>query len=95
MPSSSVRTLDRNLGAQEIQEWLVAYLAKLLELPQDDVDSRANFKQFGMDSAATVGLTGDLGEWLGYKIDPTLAYDYPTIEDLAKYLAQRADGGAE
>jgi len=29
-----------------------------------------------------------LEDWLGLTIDPTVVYDYPTIEALAKHLAE-------
>ena len=31
-------------------------------------------------------LSYQLEKWLGYKISPTILYDYPTIEALAKHL---------
>jgi acyl carrier protein len=34
-----------------------------------------------------IGLTGDLEDWLGTRLDPTLLYDYPTVAALAKHLA--------
>jgi acyl carrier protein len=33
-------------------------------------------------------MSGDLEDWVGRKIDPTLLYDYPTIETLAQHLAE-------
>src|SRR5438132_9896728 len=40
-----------------------------------------------MDSLQAVSLAADLEDWLGQSLPPTLAYDYPTIEALAQYLA--------
>jgi acyl carrier protein len=33
-------------------------------------------------------MTGELENWLGYSIDPTLIYDYPTIESFAQHLTE-------
>jgi acyl carrier protein len=33
-------------------------------------------------------MTGDLEDWVERKIDPTLLYDYPTIEALSQHLAE-------
>ncbi|NEO43442.1 MAG: acyl carrier protein [Moorea sp. SIO4A3] len=74
--------------AAEIQDWLVSYLAELLEIDQDEVDVTIPFDSYGLDSSAAIGLTGDLEDWLGCDIDPTLLYDYPTIEAQAQYLAE-------
>ena len=71
---------------EAIQTWLVDYLARVLEIKVEDVSVVDSFQEFGLDSAAAVGLTGDLGRWLGRKLEPTLAYDYPTIEALSAHL---------
>ncbi len=71
----------------EIQAWLVSYLAELLEIEPDEIDVTVPFDRYGLDSTAAVGLTSDLEDWLGSELDPTLIYDYPTIEALAKQVA--------
>ncbi len=73
--------------AKEIQAWLVSYLAELLEIEPDEIDVTIPFDRYGLDSSAAVGLTGDLEDWLGSEIDPTLMYDYPTIQALANHVA--------
>lgn len=75
-------------SAAEIQTWIVSYLAQLLEIDPDEVDVKIAFDQYGLDSSAAVGMTGDLEDWVERKIDPTLLYDYPTIEALAQHLAE-------
>ena len=75
-------------GEVEIQDWLANYLAQLLEITPDEIDITISFDCYSLDSAAAVGLSGDLEEWLECEFEPTLLYDYPTIETLAKYLAE-------
>ena len=71
----------------EIKAWLVSYLAELLEIKPKEVDVTIPFDRYGLDSSVAVGLIGDLEEWLGAELDPTLMYDYPTIKTLAENLA--------
>jgi len=71
----------------EIQDWLVAYLAQLLNISSDEIDVTTPFDRFGLSSMTAVQMTGDLEEWLSRPIDPTLPYDYPTVEALSGYLA--------
>jgi acyl carrier protein len=73
--------------ASEIQAWMVSYLADLLEVDPDELNVTIPFDRYGLDSSVAVGMTGDLETWLGTKLDPTLLYDYPTIESLAQHLA--------
>lgn len=74
--------------ATEIQVWLVSHLAEQLEINSNEIDVTITFERYGLDSSAAVSLSGDLEEWLGCEIDPTLLYDYPTIEALARHLAE-------
>ncbi|MBE9235322.1 acyl carrier protein [Anabaena aphanizomenioides LEGE 00250] len=76
----------QELTAVKIREWLVSYVADLLEIEAEEVDVETNFSRYGLDSSAAVILTGDLGNWLGKEIEPTIIYDYPTIASLAEYL---------
>lgn len=79
------------LTAVEIQAWIASYLAQLLEIESDEVDTAIPFDQYGLDSAAAVGMTGDMEDWLGHKLDPTLLYDYPTVDALARHLAEELE----
>ena len=72
----------------KIREWIVSYMSNLLEIEPDEVDVETTFARYGLDSSAAIVLTGDLGDWLGIQLDPTLVYDYPTIAAIADYLAE-------
>lgn len=72
--------------ATEIQAWIVSYLAQLLEVDSDEIDTATPFDRYGLDSSAAIGMTGDLEDWLNLELDPTLVYDYPTIEALSQHL---------
>ena len=76
---------------ETINAWLTNYIADLFSLPTDEVDTSMIFERYGMDSSSAVGLSGDLGDWLGYEIDPMIAYNFPSIDELAKGLATNPD----
>ena len=71
----------------EIQDWIVSYIAELLEVEPELVDPTISFDRYGLDSSAAYALTGDLEDWLGREIDPTAIYDYPTVEALSEHLS--------
>jgi acyl carrier protein len=83
---SSRSVTQPHRSAMEIQTWIVDYLAQLLAVDAADVDVTVPFDRYGLDSAAAVGMTGELADWLDHEIDPTVLYDYPTIESLVQYL---------
>lgn len=80
---------SRKVTAEEIQDWIIDYLSKQMQISPESIDVLAPFDSLALDSATAIGMTGDLERWLGQPIDPTTVYDYPTIEEMAEYLATR------
>ncbi|MEL6553181.1 MAG: acyl carrier protein [Cyanobacteria bacterium J06621_11] len=79
--------IDTSSKSDSIRQWIVIYLSDLLEISANEIDTEIPFDSYGLDSSAAIGLTGDLEDWLGQEVDPTLLYDYPTVESLVDYLA--------
>ena len=73
--------------AEAIQGWLIDKLAEVLEIEPSQVDIGLDFEEYGLESAEAINLSGDLEEYLGYRLSPTLLWDYQNIEALAQYLA--------
>jgi len=70
-----------------IQRWLIARVAAIASCAEADIDVGAPFSHYALDSLAAVGLSGELEDWLGAALPPTLFWDYPSIESLARHLA--------
>lgn len=73
-------------------EWLTVEIGRRIGLPPHEVDTRAPFDLFGIDSAAAVEIAAALGHRLGRHLPATLVYEYPTIDSLVRYLT---DDGVE
>ncbi len=73
-----------------IQAWLITKLSEWTAIPEREIDIREPFAGYGLSSVAAVSLSGQLQDWLGLDLSPILAYEYPTIESLAHYLADEA-----
>ena len=78
-------------GADEIAAWFVSRLSAELGLIPTEIDTSQPFAYYGLDSVHSIRLTTELEAWLGRKMSPTLAYDYPTIDLLSRHLAEDAD----
>lgn len=78
------------LNSSVLQTWLVTRIASMLEMDSASIDPRQPFTYYGLGSVQAVSLTGDLEDFLGRKLAPTLAWDYPTIELLANHLASES-----
>ena len=71
----------------EIQAWLVAWLARELEVEANDIGLDEEFINLGLSSRQAVLMSGELEDWLGLTLDPSLAWEYPTIAQLSTALA--------
>ena len=79
---------------RRLHDWFINYLSVNLGIEPDQIDIDQPLASFGLDSLAAVRLTADLQDWMtenlamssSTSISPTLAYDYPTITKIAKYL---------
>jgi acyl carrier protein len=78
---------SENPSESTIRDWCVKYLARTLDLPDGAIDPDVNFARLGLDSANSVYLIVELEEWLGIELTPDLVFEYPTIAELARYLA--------
>jgi acyl carrier protein len=87
---SAVDEPEGGRSAAEIQDWLVSQIADLLEIQARDIDVTKPFKYYGLNSAEAAILSVDLENWLRFPVPPTLAWDYPTVEASARYLAEQA-----
>ncbi len=75
--------------ARTIQSWLVDRVARQMRRNPQEVDVHASFDRFGIDSLGLVSISGELEDWLGHPVSPTLLYSYPTIATLAGHLGSR------
>jgi acyl transferase domain-containing protein/acyl carrier protein len=68
-------------------------VVKVLGLdPTSHVDPARSFFEFGLDSLMAVQLKNTLQSQLGRPLPSTLIFEYPTIEGLTTYLAQKVLG---
>jgi acyl carrier protein len=71
-----------------IQNWLQIRIAESIQAKADDIDATLPFSYYGLDSVASVSISGELEIWLGRKLPQTLTWDYPSIDLLSTFLAQ-------
>jgi acyl transferase domain-containing protein/acyl carrier protein len=80
-------------SSEVIRSWLLARLAARLDVDPVTINASERFQHLGLDSMGATAILAELGEKLGRSLSPTLAWEYPTPEALASYLAS-ADGAA-
>ena len=70
-------------------DWLIARLADYLNTRRGAIATDASIADFGLDSVFALTLAGALEYEFGIVVEPTLAWDYPTIEAMAGHLTEQ------
>jgi acyl-CoA synthetase (AMP-forming)/AMP-acid ligase II/acyl carrier protein len=76
---------------EQIQAWLISHLSLELKIPASEIDIQESFAYYGMDSAIAVNTVGQLMDWLGFELEPTLFWEYSNIESLTKHLVEKCN----
>jgi len=79
-------TLGSAPKAEAIQDWLIDKIAEILEIEPNQIDVEQDFEEYGLESAEAINLSGDLEDYLGCRLPPTLLWEYQNIEALVQYL---------
>jgi acyl carrier protein len=77
----------------EICEWCVEYLKNTFQVPAERIALDAKFARLGMDSAMAVDFALALEDWLQIEVLADAVYEYPTVNELARYIAGRLAAG--
>jgi acyl carrier protein len=83
-------TAEDKKTAADISSWLIDYLASQLKVDSKQIDVNRQFDEYGFDSAAAMQLVGELEDYLGRQLSPSLPYQYPSVAALSAVLAELA-----
>ncbi|TQM31120.1 type I polyketide synthase [Nocardia bhagyanarayanae] len=86
-PTTGDGDKPRAVSVRELERWMIDQLSDELRIPADQIDPNQLFAYYGLDSVRGVRLAAALGEYLGTDVAATIAYEYPTIAELARHLA--------
>ncbi|GAA1585554.1 hypothetical protein GCM10009678_80150 [Actinomadura kijaniata] len=74
----------------ETRTWLIQRIAEYLQKDAAEIDVDATFEAQGLDSMAALSLCDDIEDQMGLVVEPTLAWDHPTIDAMAAFLVKTA-----
>lgn len=69
-----------------ISEWLTEQIAGYLGIEPTEIESDVALAQYGLDSVFALGICGDIEERFDITVEPTLAWDYPTVAEIAGFI---------
>ncbi|MEU9387379.1 acyl carrier protein [Streptomyces sp. NPDC048279] len=80
-------TVPSAVSSEPVRTWLVGRVAYYLECAPADVDASAQLTELGLDSVYALSLCGDVEDHYGLVVEPTMAWDHPTVDAITAYLA--------
>lgn len=81
-------TVTNDHTAESLTVWLVDRIAVYLKRATSEIDPTVPLAEYGLDSVAALSLCGDIEEDFDLILEPTVAWDYPTVEALAGHLLE-------
>ncbi len=73
-----------------IEAFIRARVAEYANLPEAEIGVDTPLAEYGLDSVAAVSLCADIEDELRVSVEPTIAWDYPTIAGMAAFLSTQA-----
>jgi acyl carrier protein len=86
---SRMSQMSTGSDVMEVQRWLIERVALYLEKRPEDINPALPLAEMGMDSIYALSLCGDIEDNLKLDVEPTLAWDHPSIEAIARYLVSQ------
>ncbi len=93
MPENLTEAAPAPSNTEELRSWLAGRIGYYLERPADTIGRDTPLSEYGLDSVFAFALCGDLEDLLEIVLDPTLIWDYKTVDALTKHLSERLAHG--
>ena len=77
------------MADEALTSWLVDAVAGYLAVPASRVGTDVTLQTLGLDSVHAMALCVDIEDRWGVLVEPTLAWDHPTIDAIAAHLEGR------
>lgn len=71
-----------------VLEWMINYVAAVVDRPADPQTAEKTFPELGVDSAEVVIMTGVLEEEFAIEVRSELAFERPTISGFVDALVE-------
>ncbi|MFF1908878.1 acyl carrier protein [Kitasatospora sp. NPDC058218] len=82
-------SIEQTQDLTELRAWLTDRVAFYLEIPVEQIRPDVKLVEYGLESVYALALCGDAEDEFDVELEPTLAWDYPTIDALSGLLAEK------
>jgi acyl carrier protein len=77
----------------ELRTWLTQRVGEYLDGTVAHIRTDVALVEYGLDSMYALIMCGEIEDHLGLTVEPTLAWDYDTIDAVAGFLTRELAGG--
>ncbi|QBG56188.1 non-ribosomal peptide synthetase [Bacillus amyloliquefaciens] len=74
--------------ASKTEEWLTGLFSEELRIDQEQLETDVLFQEYGVDSIILAQLLQRINRDLSASLDPSILYEYPTIQSFANWLLE-------
>ncbi|WP_368650522.1 SDR family NAD(P)-dependent oxidoreductase [Bacillus inaquosorum] len=92
-PETKEQASPQNLFLETV-DWLVTLFTDELKIAAEDFETDEPFQEYGIDSIILAQLVQQMNQTLNGDIDPSILFEYPTIESFANWLISKYDVSA-
>lgn len=78
----------KSLSQFQCEAEILDLVSSMLNMDVAQINTEANFSDFGLESKDLVGLAGELEDRIGKSLPAEALFDYPSISKLAAYLSK-------
>ncbi|MEU4732530.1 acyl carrier protein [Streptomyces sp. NPDC023588] len=83
MTTAQPQSVAGSADYQSIVDWLLEKVAFYLEVPVTGIEPTGKLVEYGLDSVYALALVGDIEDEYEIEVEPTLAWDHPTVAAIA------------
>lgn len=91
MPLRSSEAITATENLSTAREWITKVLIEELLIERDRIIGEATFDEYGVDSILMAQLIRKLEGIFGQTLEPSILFEYPTIDSLSAYMAKRCE----
>lgn len=77
---------EKKITENALVDFLIQTVSGILGKQPSNINIEDTFSSLGIDSQMAVSISGEIQEYIGRNLEPTLLYNYPTIKRLVSHI---------
>jgi acyl carrier protein len=83
-----IQALEPPASSSEVHDWMVNYIASVINVPMDSFPADKRFDHIGLDSVEVAIMAGMIEEQFGLEMDLESIFENPNVNALSAYISK-------